>query len=59
VNVDEEPAIANAFQIRSIPTVVAMRGKEVLDVQIGFGGPQSIIRLFDGALDAVPVAETA
>lgn len=47
VNVDEEPEIAGAFRIQSIPTVVAMQGNEVLDVQVGFGGEKRLEDLFE------------
>jgi thioredoxin 1 len=46
LNVDEEPEIASAFQVRSIPTIVAMRGRDVIDVQVGFGGQQALEKLF-------------
>jgi len=46
LNVDEEPEIAGAFQVRSIPTIVAMKGKEVVDVQVGFGGQKVLENLF-------------
>jgi len=44
VNVDEEPELASAFQVRSIPMLVAIEGQEIRDVQIGFGGPASVQR---------------
>lgn len=47
VNVDEEPAIAEAFEVRGIPTVVAMRGREVLEVQVGFRGAAALRELAD------------
>lgn len=46
LNVDEEPEIAGAFRVRSIPTVVAMKGREVVDVQVGFGGQKALEDLF-------------
>ena len=47
VNVDDEPELANAFQIRSIPTLAAMQNKEVVDLQVGFGGRPALEALFD------------
>ncbi|MDR3691681.1 MAG: thioredoxin domain-containing protein [Fimbriimonas sp.] len=35
VNVDEEPAIAEAFGIKSIPTCVLIRGNAILDAYVG------------------------
>ena len=46
LNIDEEPAIAQAFKVRSIPTLVAMRGKDVVDVQIGVGGKNKLEHMF-------------
>lgn len=46
LNVDEEPELAGAFQVRSIPTIVAMKGKDVVDVQVGFGGQKALEKLF-------------
>ena len=54
VNVDEEPGIAGAFNIQSIPTLVAMKGQNVLDMQIGFGGEKRLNELFEKAVEALP-----
>lgn len=35
VNVDEEPALANAARIQSIPTLVMLHNGEVIDVLLG------------------------
>jgi thioredoxin 1 len=51
INIDEEPALASGFQIASIPTMIAMKGKEVLDVQVGLGGPAAVERLFFSATE--------
>ena len=59
VNIDEEPALADAFKIRSIPTLVAMKGRNVVDVQLGAGSAAHIERLFGAAEAAVaPKEET-
>ena len=47
INVDEEAELANAFHVQSIPTLAAMKGKEVVDLQVGFGGRPALEKLFD------------
>jgi thioredoxin 1 len=47
VNVDEEHMLAAAFNVQSIPTVVAIKGREVLDLQLGFGGEARLRELFE------------
>ena len=42
VNVDEEPALAQAFQVRGIPTLYAMHRGEVVDQMVGFGGKKQL-----------------
>ena len=46
LNVDEEPAIAQAFQVRSIPTLVAMNGRDVVDLQVGAANRGRLEQLF-------------
>lgn len=48
VNVDEEQELAQAFQVRGIPMVVAMRGDEPQDHMVGFSGEQPVRELFEG-----------
>ena len=57
VNIDEQPELAQAFKIRSIPTLVAMRGRTVADVQLGAGSAAHVERLFVAAENADPPAE--
>lgn len=49
VNVDEEPALAQAFRVQSIPTIALLRGNTVVDAQIGFGGRAGLEKLFKTA----------
>jgi thioredoxin 1 len=36
INVDEEPVLASAFKVSSIPTVVVMKDGKVTNVSVGF-----------------------
>ena len=47
VNVDEEMELAQAFNVQSIPMVVAMRGRDVEDVSVGFRGEQPLREMFE------------
>ncbi len=47
INIDEEPKLAQAFNARSIPLVVALKGDEVQDVVMGFRGEPPIRELFE------------
>lgn len=49
VNVDEEPQLAAAFQVRGIPTLAVLRGRKVVDQQVGFAGKAGIEALFQRA----------
>lgn len=57
VNVDEEPALAQAFQVKSIPLVVGMKGSAVVAADVGWKGPQALEALVDQTLAATPPAE--
>lgn len=47
INIDNEPKLAEAFQARSIPMVVGMKGEDVEDVVMGFQGEPPLRELFD------------
>ena len=47
VNVDEEPTVANTFQVRSIPTLVVIRNGEIIGARPGVVGADQLV----GALD--------
>jgi thioredoxin len=54
VNVDEQPTVANAFQIRSVPTLVVISDGEVIGANPGVVGADQLV----GALDElVPTPE--
>jgi thioredoxin 1 len=58
VNVDEEPELASIFQIRGIPALYALRGGEVVDVMVGWGGKQRLESAFE-KLAALGLVEPA
>lgn len=47
VNVDKEPELAQAFQVQSIPMVVAMKGRDVQEVSVGFRGEAPLRAMFE------------
>ncbi len=56
VNVDDEPGLAGAFRVQSIPTILVMRGRTVTDGQVGFAGKAALEAMFERALQPVPNA---
>jgi thioredoxin 1 len=45
VNVDEEPELAQAFGVMSIPTLVALRGGKVTDSAVGVRPKAAILNM--------------
>ncbi len=45
VNIDEQPELANAFQITSIPTLAVVKGGKVTNVAVGARPKQAILAL--------------
>ena len=58
VNVDEQPTVANAFQIRSIPTLVVISDGEVIGANPGVVGAEQLVSALD-QLVPTPEPETA
>lgn len=48
VNVDEEPELAEAFSVMSIPTLVVMKNGKVVNKAIGFRQKQDILSMLEG-----------
>ncbi len=47
INIDNNPRLAEAFNARSIPLVVGLKGNEVQDVVMGFQGEPPLRELFE------------
>jgi thioredoxin-like negative regulator of GroEL len=45
VNTGDVPELARAFNIRSVPTVVALNGSKVVDVHVGGAQPATLRNL--------------
>lgn len=57
VDVDAEPALAGAYEIRSIPTLVVLRDGEPVAAQSGVVGAEQLVQALD-RIDATPAAGT-
>ena len=57
VNVDEQPTVASAFQIRSIPTLVVINDGEVIGAYPGVVGADQLVGSLD-QLAPTPEPET-
>ena len=47
VNVDEEPELAAAFGIVSIPTLVVIKDKKIINTIVGYRSKEEILRLLN------------
>ena len=47
INVDEEPELAQAFEVMSIPTIVVMKKGEVVNVSMGAKPKQMILDMLN------------
>ena len=48
VNVDDEPELANAFEVSSIPTLVVMRDGEIVNQSVGAKPEPLILAMLEG-----------
>jgi thioredoxin 1 len=55
LNVDENPGVAQAFGIRSIPTLLVFKGGKVVDQQVGAVPQPRIAEMLDRQIEAAPV----
>ena len=51
LNIDDSPEVANAFGVRSIPTLLVFRDGKVVDAQIGAVPQSAIARLIESHLE--------
>lgn len=49
VNVDDEPSLASAFGVMSIPTLAVMKNGELADTHIGLAGKSKILAMLENA----------
>jgi thioredoxin 1 len=54
LNIDENPEVAQAFGVRSIPTVLVFKGGQVVDQQIGAVPQPFLARMLDQQLEPEP-----
>lgn len=47
INIDNEPELAQAFRVQSIPTIIGLVGGEIKDLQVGFRGEAVLRKMFD------------
>ena len=59
LNVDESPAVAQTYGIRSIPTLMVFRDGKVVDQQLGAVPPPYITAMLDAQLEPVGVPARA
>ncbi len=59
LNVDENPEVAEAFAIRSIPTLLVLWKGEVVDMQVGAVPESHIAAMIEGQLRQSEEATTA
>ena len=48
VNVDEQPELAAAFDVQSIPTLVLIKNGEVAEVSVGVRPKPAILKMING-----------
>ena len=58
VDVDAEPALASAYAVRSIPTLVVLRDGEPIAAQAGLVAAQPLVEALD-RIAAAPAADNA
>ena len=54
LNIDENPGVANRYGVRSIPTLLVLKGGKEVDRLIGVQPKQEIVRRLESALKSNP-----
>jgi thioredoxin-like negative regulator of GroEL len=54
VNIDEEPGVAAAFGVRSIPTLIVVHGRKVVSATTGAMPRDALVRTLELDLRAAP-----
>ena len=54
VNVDEEPSVAGAFSVRSIPTLVVVKARKVVAAAMGASSKAALVRTLELDVHAAP-----
>jgi thioredoxin len=49
INTDEQPELAAAFGVRSIPMLALVHGSKVIDTRVGFTPAKSVLAMIDAA----------
>ena len=46
VDIEEQPDLAQRYRVRSVPTLLALDGDNVVAQQVGFTGPRKVEEMF-------------
>jgi len=50
INVDEEPELASAFKVSSIPTIIIIKDGVIAEVSVGYQPKEKILSLIESVL---------
>ena len=49
INVDEQPDLANAFSVRSVPTIVILKDGQAVNRMVGVQDPATVMSAYNNA----------
>lgn len=58
VNVDEEPELASAFRVSSIPALAVVHRGQLVDARVGVTPADHLVRMLEDAARATPATPT-